>query len=338
MDRFELVKRDTQEIVTEEELKRLLEDKKHPIAYWGTAPTGRIHVGYWIPILKISDFLKAGFKFKILIANLHAHLDDQKTPWELLEARSVYYQEMIEAMLDAMNIDRSSLIFVRGSDFQLNRDYVTDVLRISAITTMNRTRRAASEVVRVKKEPMVSTFIYPIMMALDEEYMEVDVQYAGVDQRKIMMFAREYLPMIGHKARVEVMTPMLPSLVGGKMSASEEKGKLDLLDSSKEVEDKIKGAYCKEGEVKENGVISFCEYFLFPWKGKLKIERDKKFGGDTEYANYKELEKDFINKKLHPMDLKKAVSKELNELLEPIRRRFEKKTDLLREAYPSKSL
>jgi len=32
----------------------------------------------------IGDFLKAGFKFKLLIANLHAHLDDQKSPWELL--------------------------------------------------------------------------------------------------------------------------------------------------------------------------------------------------------------------------------------------------------------
>jgi len=34
------------------------------------------------------------------------------------------------------------------------------------------------------------------------------------------------------------------------------------------------------------------------------------------------------------MDLKNSVAKELNELLEPVRKKFEKREDLLREAYP----
>ena len=34
------------------------------------------------------------------------------------------------------------------------------------------------------------------------------------------------------------------------------------------------------------------------------------------------------------MDLKSAVAKELNEVLEPIRKRFEKRKDLLKKAYP----
>ena len=332
-ERFDLVKRNTQEIITETELRRLLEEKKHPTAYIGYAPTSTLHSGHLIPILKIGDFLKAGFKFKFLIANLHAHLDDRKSPWYLLDARSTYYQEMILAIFESLKIDTSGLVFVKGSDFQLSSEYIADVLRMSTELTSKRALHSASEVCRIEN-PKVSTLIYPIMQALDEQYLDVDVQFGGMDQRKIFVMAREYLPKLRYKSRVEVMTPLLPGLTGGKMSSSEIKSKIDLLDSEKEVERKINGAYCKEGEIKDNGVLAFVEYFLFPYKGKLKIERAKKFGGDLIYENYKELERDFVKKKLHPADLKNCVSRELSTLLEPVRKKFEKKEKLLKEAYP----
>lgn len=334
IDRLELIKRNTQEIITEEELKKLLEEKKSPGAYWGTATTGKIHIGYFIPILKIADFLKAGFKFKILLADLHAHLDDQKSPWSLLNARSVYYQEIIQAMFDALKIDTSKLIYVRGSDFQTERAYVLDVLRMSTLTTLARTRRAAAEVVRFGNEPKMGGFFYPLMQTEDIPALEADVAYAGVDQRQIYALSRELLPQISHKKPICVFTPMLPGLTGAKMSSSDEKSKIDLLDTEKDVEKKINSAYCKEGDLSENGVIAFAEHFLFPFKNELKIERLKKFGGDKTYNNFNELKKDFVSKKLHPADLKKAVSLELNKVLEPIRKRFEKRKDLLKEAYP----
>ncbi|MBI2105563.1 tyrosine--tRNA ligase [Candidatus Woesearchaeota archaeon] len=332
-ERLDFITRNTQEIITREELIKLLEDKKNPSAYVGYAPTGKLHAGHLIPILKIGDFLKAGFKFKFLIANLHAHLDDRKSPWHLLDSRTIYYQEMVRAVLESLKVDTSGLQFVKGSDFQLNSGYISDVLRLSTELTSKRALHSASEVCRTDN-PKVSTLVYPIMQALDEQYLDVDIQFGGIDQRKILVMAREYLPKLGYKSRIEVMTPLLPGLTGGKMSASDEKSKIDLLDSKNEVEEKIKKAYCKEGEKKDNGILAFCEYFLFPYKNKLKIERAEKFGGNAIYEDYKELEKDFISKKLHPMDLKQAVSNELNNILDPIRKKFEKKKRLLEEAYP----
>ncbi len=332
-ERFDLVARNTSEVITREELRKLLEDKKHPVGYIGYAPTGKLHAGHLIPLLKIGDFLKAGFKFKFLIANLHAHLDDRKSPWHLLDARSIYYEEIIRSVFESLKIDTDGLQFVKGSDFQLSSEYISDVLRMSTELTSKRALHSASEVCRVEN-PKVSTLIYPIMQALDEPYLDVDVQYGGMDQRKILVMAREYLPKLGYKSRIEVMTPLLPGLTGGKMSASDVKSKIDLLDPEKEIERKVNSAYCKEGDVKDNGVLAFCEYFLFPYKGKLNIERDKKFGGDVGYDEFNELKKDFAAKKLHPMDLKKSVSRELNLVLEPVRKKFEKKEKLLKEAYP----
>ena len=333
-DKIKLIKRGTEKIVNEEELKSLLKEKKSPVAYIGYAPTGKLHVGHLIPLLKVKDFLNAGFKFKFLIANLHAHLDDRKSPWELLNSRSEYYQEMIRAVLDSIGANTEKLQFVRGSDFQTNSEYVLDVLRMSSLVTFNRVRRSASEVVRFGEEPKLGGFIYPLMQIMDCVALDVDVAFGGLDQLGIYMLGRELLPQLGHKKPTFVFTPLLPGLTGKKMSASDQSSKIDLLDSKKEVEDKIKKAYCKEGEKKDNGVLAFCEYFIFPYKGKMKVERPEKFGGNIEYLKYEDLEKDFIKKKLHPMDLKQSVAKEINDVLEPIRKVFEKKKNLIKEAYP----
>ena len=101
---------------------------------------------------------------------------------------------------------------------------------------------ASSVVVKQLENPRVSGLIYPIMQALDEEYLKADVQYGGIDQRKILMFAREYLPKIGYRARVEVMTPMIPGLIGEKMSSSYEESKIDLLDSYDVIKKKLNKA------------------------------------------------------------------------------------------------
>jgi len=42
----------------------------------------------------------------------------------------------------------------------------------------------------------------------------------------------------------------------------------------------------------------------------------------VSYKNYEDLEKDFVDKKLHPMDLKTAVADYVNQLLEPVRQHF----------------
>ncbi|MFA5176336.1 MAG: tyrosine--tRNA ligase [Candidatus Nanoarchaeia archaeon] len=335
MDRFELIKRNTVEIVEEQELKELLKKKKNPSGYVGLACSGRVHIGYFIPMTKVADFLNAGFKFKILLADIHAHLDDQKTPFHLLDARVKYYKEAITGILESLGANTKNLEFVKGSDFELLPDYMLDVLKLSALTTFDRSKRAASEVVRFGENPKLSGFIYPLLQALDEQYLDVDVQYGGIDQRKILMYAREYLPKLDYKPRIEVMTPLLPSLTGeGKMSSSSS-NKIDIIDSEQEVIRKMNGAFCPVGIVENNGVLAFVRYVIFPTKNKFIIKRDKKFGGDVTYKNYEDLEKDFVDKKLHPQDLKNSLAAEINLLLNPIRKIFEKNKKLIQEAYPS---
>ncbi|MEA3378162.1 MAG: tyrosine--tRNA ligase [Nanoarchaeota archaeon] len=333
-ERFELIKRNTAEIVQEDELMALLKRKKKPIAYIGNAPTGRIHIGYFFWVSKIVDFLKAGIKFKILLADLHAHLDDQKAPWELLDYRVEYYKEALTGMIESLGMNTKDLEFVRGSDFQLGKKYTMDVYRLSALNTFSRCKRAASEVVRFGDNPKLSGFIYPILQALDEVYLNADIQFGGTDQRKILMFARENLPRIGYAPRIEIMNPLMSGLSGGKMSASDNKSKIDLLDSEEEVNSKVNAAYCIAGDVGDNGILAFIKHVVLPFKKEFIIERPLKYGGNLNYNNYLDLETDFVNKKIHPLDLKNAFARELNQFLMPIRKRFKNKRKLLKKAYP----
>src|SRR3989344_2961603 len=94
-ERLELIKKNTEEIITEEDLVNLLKTKKELTAYYGTAPTGPFHIAYLIPLSKVFDMSKAGITTKILIADIHAAMDDLKTPWEEIGERAEYYKKCI---------------------------------------------------------------------------------------------------------------------------------------------------------------------------------------------------------------------------------------------------
>ncbi len=333
-EKFEFIKRNTSEILDEIELKKLLNEKKQPTVYLGTAITGSPHIAYFLWAIKMADFLKAGFKVKLLLADIHGALDN--TPWDILEKRYNYYKKVIPLLFEPLEV-KSDIELVKGSDFELKKEYVLDLLRISTVASVHDCHKAASEVVKMGDNPKLSGLIYPLMQALDEEYLNVDVQYGGLDQRKIFVLAAESLPKIGYKKRVHVMTPMVPGLVGKKMSASDPKSKIDLLDDEQTVTKKIQGAECEEGNP-ENGVMAFLKYVVFVIKKDEKkyllIERPEKYGGNLEYATYESLEKDFTNKKVHPLDVKNALAREINDLLRPIRNKREELLKLHKAAYP----
>lgn len=333
--KLELIKRNTQEIVTEKELTDLLKKKKNPSVYLGTAITGRPHVAYFLWVLKLSDFLRAGCKVTLLLADLHGALDN--TPWNVLENRYKYYKKLIPLMFKATGTSTKNLKIIKGSDFQLKKEYINDLLRLSTFTNINDAKRAAAEVVKFGNNPKLSGLLYPLMQALDEVYLNVDIQYGGVDQRKILMFARESLPKINQKPRIEIMTPMIPGLEGGKMSASVESSKIDLLDDQNTVRSKVRKAYCKPGEIEDNGILAFLKYVIMPIKEDNKqtftIKRDPKYGKNLTFKTYKEIEQAFTKHGIHPLDLKDALAEEINNLLTPVRKNIKELKKLSSKAY-----
>lgn len=200
----------------------------------------------------------------------------------------------------------------------------------------------------------MNSLLYPGLQALDEEYLGVDFQFGGVDQRKIFMYAAEYLPKLGYSKRTHLMNIMVPGLSGGKMSSSEPKSKIDFLDSPADVKSKLKAAVCAPGDVDNNGVLAFVRAVLIPcqdlWEEQARargeahaprgpdatgfvsedapvgtifsIARPEKFGGNLHFPSYQALEDAYRQEALHPQDLKSGVEAALNILLAPIQKKF----------------
>ncbi len=332
-ERFKLISRNTKEIIGEEELKELLAKGREIKAYLGTAITGLPHIGYLLWVTKFGDLIKAGIKTKVLLADLHGALDN--TPWDLLNARYEFYKIAIPAMFEALQI-QGDVEIVTGSSYQTSKDYVYDIYRMSTVVSIRDGLKATSEVVKQSSSPKVSGLIYAIMQALDEQYLDVDIQIGGNDQRKVLVFAREFLPKIGYKRRVEMLLPLIPSFnQSGKMSSSSN-AKIGLLDTEKEIFAKMKKAFCPE-TVEDNGVTMFIKLVLFPYLERQNrtflIERPEKWGGNLEYKSYEDFEKEYLDKKVHPFDVKMAVAREINNILTVIRKKFEGKEDLVKKAY-----
>ena len=179
-------------------------------------------------------------KVTVLFADLHAYLDNMKAPWELLKFRTEYYEALIKTLLDSIGVPVNKLRFVRGTDYQLSKEYTLDVYRLSSVCTEHDAKKAGAEVVKQVSSPLLSGLLYPGLQALDEEYLGVDAQFGGVDQRKIFTFAEEYMPRLGYKKRIHLMNPMVPGLSGSKMSSSDLDSKIDLLDTEKDVQTKVR--------------------------------------------------------------------------------------------------
>nr|CAG8574964.1 672_t:CDS:2 [Entrophospora candida] len=342
IEKYELITRNLQEVLGEEEILKILKERDLKL-YWGTAPTGKPHIGYFVPMSKIADFLTAGVEVTILLADIHAFLDNMKAPLELVKFRTKYYEVLIKTTLESIGVPIEKLKFVTGSDYQLTPKYSMDNYKLCAIVTEHDAKKAGAEVVKQVESACLSGLLYPGLQALDEEYLEVDAQFGGVDQRKIFVFAEKHLPHLGYKKRIHLMNPMVPGLAGSKMSSSDPDSKIDLLDDLKTITRKMKKAFCEEGNITENGPLSFVKSVLFPLYSlnfktpQFTIKRPEKYGGDVNYEDYQSLENDFRDKKVHPGDLKASITQNINAILEPIRKKWESDPELqelVKKAYP----
>lgn len=345
-EKIALIKEQLQEVLREDIIEYVVIKQNRPlIIYWGTATTGRPHCGYFVPMVKIAHFLRAGCTVKILLADVHGFLDNEKAPIELVEKRAQYYRFVITALLKAIGVGIEKLQFVQGSEYQVGGKYSMDLLKLCTKVSEHDSRKAGAEVVKQSENPPLSGLIYPVMQALDEEYLGVDAQFGGVDQRKIFTLASEILPKLGMKGRAHLMNPMVPGLAGGKMSASDPDSKIDILDTAEVVKKKVKKAFTVPKELDGNGMISFVEYVLLPVsglknedrKGLFVVERREEEGGPIIYNNIDALKEDYLADKLTPQLLKAGVTAALNELLAPIQAEFQASQEwqeIEKQAYP----
>jgi len=314
-EKFELIKRNTEEIISVEELRKLLQEKKNPVVYCGYEPSGPMHLGHFATITKLMDFEKAGFKIKVLLADIHAFLNRKGT--------ESYIKKEVENWKKTIKAIGLNAEIVLGSSFQFKPEYQIDVMRLAQASTINRGLRSMQEIARDVENATISQLLYPLMQVVDIKYLNCDVAEGGLEQRKVHMIGKDLMNILNHPF-VAVHTPLITSLKGPgqKMSKSIPGSGISVIDSNEEIRKTIKNAYCPEKIVDENPILQIARLIIFPRIESFKIKRAEKFGGDLEFGSYEGLEDDYKEGNIHPLDLKNSVSEYLEKIISPIRKNW----------------
>ncbi len=337
-DKLDLITRNLVEVVTVDELREKLETGEKLKGYIGYEPSGLVHIGWLVWMLKVKDLVDAGIDFTILEATWHAHIND-KLGGDLDRIKRA--TKLVRAVLEGLGVESGSVKFIDAEELVSDKDYWALVIKVSKSTSLARMKRALTIMGRKADEAELdsSKLIYPAMQVSDIFYMDLDIALGGLDQRKAHMLARDVARKIGAKKPIALHTPLITGLKGGKrmdtkvdlddimaqvkMSKSDPGNTILVHDSPEAIMRKVRKAYCPAGVEEFNPILEINKYILFARPGfKLTVERPAKYGGMVEYESYDQLREDFLKGKLHPLDLKNATAKAIAELLEPVRRRL----------------
>lgn len=329
----------TEEILTMEDLRHLLETEEHPIAYNGWEPSGLVHLGTGIICAyKMKDFVEAGIRFKAYLSTWHAWLNN-KLGGDLETIRTA--ADLFKHSWIALGVAETKIEYIYSDELYDDLSYWEKTIKIAKNLTLARTRRTLEIAGRKENEAnRVSDFLYTPMQVADIFHLDVRICQLGIDQRNANVVARELGNRLGFWKPVCVHHHLLQglekpgiwpipegkereALASAKMSKSKPEACVFIHDSTREIREKISRAFCPERKIDFNPILEICKYIIFRERKTFTIERPRKYGGEAEFQSYLELEKAYMEGDVHPQDLKNSVAKELANILEPARRYFE---------------
>jgi len=318
-----------EEVITLEDLRKLLETKTKITAYDGFEPSGLLHLGSGIlRAIKIDDLLKANINFILWIADWFAWIND-KLGGNLNLIRKVG-DYTIEGW-KACGVDTKKVKVLWSSDAANNHEYWEGVIKIAKLTTINRSIRASSIMGRKEAEmEYTAQLFYPIMQAFDPFYFGADILQLGMDQRRATILSRELAPQIDKSIKVSILHHLLVGLQGkqrmgpaeSKMSKSVAKNAIFIHDTRDQIKEKINSAFCSPKVIDDNPILEIWKYIIFRKINSKSVKRKDK--SKLELQSYEELENAYRKGDLHPADLKIETIEILDEILKPIREYFEK--------------
>lgn len=328
-----VLKSPTEEVITREDLRSLLETNNHPSHYIGFEISGMLHLGTLLICgYKINDLAEAGFDTTVYLADWHSYINNKMGGlWQNIHRAAEYYREAFRFFCPKTNI-------VLGSELYHNNDeYWKDVIKLSKSITLARNTRCLTIMGRSEGEHLdFAQYLYPPMQAVDIKYLGPDLPHGGMDQRKVHVLARDVYPSLKWKKPVPLHHHLLMGLakiempesdnkldrvIASKMSKSKPWSAIFIHDSLQVIATKLRKAYCPPRQVEMNPIMELAKYIIFHDKEEFTVERRAK--SSLTFGTYDELESKYINGSIHPLDLKKSVAISISEILKPIREHFD---------------
>ncbi len=345
-ERFKLITRNLEEVLTEDELKALIDSGTPLRHYIGFEISGKVHLGTGLAtLLKVKDLHEAGAETIIWLADWHGWINN-KLDGTLETAQKMareYFAEAMKAAYLCLGGNPGDLEFKQGSElYSKQPEFWATTVKVAKTTTISRMIRSTTIMGRLAGDSSPSaTLLYPAMQAADIFTLEVNIAHAGTDQRNVHIVTRDAAKDLGKSKPVAIHHHLIQGLLKPpvwplpkedrqelitslKMSKSKPDSAVFIHDEPDEIRRKVNNAFCPEGGVEFNPILDWAQYLILRLQGDaLEVRRDPKFGGSVTYESYEDLEKDYADKKLHPQDLKNAMAEWLIKKLEPARIYFE---------------
>ena len=201
----------TEEVLTPEDLRQLLETEPRPIAYNGFEPSGLVHLGTGvICAYKMKDFVEAGIHFKAYLSTWHAWLNN-KLGGDLALIRKA--ADLFRHSWIALGVPADKVEFVYSDELYDDIEFWAKTVKIAKNLTIARTTRTLEIAGRKETEVRyVSDFLYTPMQVADIFHLDVKICQLGMDQRKANVVAREIGEKIGYWKPVCVHHHLLQGL------------------------------------------------------------------------------------------------------------------------------
>lgn len=327
--------------------------------YIGFEISGQIHIGTGLAAaLKIKKLQDEGVICSIWLADYHTWLNN-KLDGKIETIRLVANQYFGPVMAQCLkvvggNLDNFEILHSENyyHNHKTNNQTFWDFdLSVGKELTLSRVLKSVSIMGKEAGDGVeFSTLRYPVMQVADAFFLQTHIVHAGLDQRKCHVLMREVAHKLAADFKLRINSKSLAplaihhSLLHGllapetkdgvteiaKMSKSKPDSAIWVHDSEEEIRRKIKGAFCPmpnanqsleqiQNEQFYNPILNWCQNLIYPAGQIIKLQRPEKFGGDKLYSTFEELQQDYFENKIHPMDLKNAVSNTLILWLEPIR-------------------
>ncbi|HRS52830.1 MAG TPA: tyrosine--tRNA ligase [Candidatus Marinimicrobia bacterium] len=229
-EQLEIIKRGVEELISEEEMVRKLENsiKTHqPLrikqGFDPTAPD--IHLGHTVGIRKLRQFQDLGHTIVLIIGDYTGLVGDPsgknetrpRLPYETLMKNAETYENQFFKILDKSKTE----IHYNGEWFAKMK--FDEIMNLAAKFTVARILERDDFTKRYKEGNPISLheFFYPLMQGYDSVAIKADVELGATEQKFNLLTARDVQREYGQEPQVILTLPVLEGIDGGqRMSKS----------------------------------------------------------------------------------------------------------------------
>uniref|UniRef100_A0A0E0QCQ2 Uncharacterized protein n=1 Tax=Oryza rufipogon TaxID=4529 RepID=A0A0E0QCQ2_ORYRU len=313
--RFAALKSIGEDRVNDRELKLLLKKKHAPICYVWCDPCPWMHISQGImKTLNINKMVESGFKVKILMADWFSQMNSEISG-NLNKMRTVgrYNIEMWKAT--GMALDKVDLVWLSDEIRRHGDEYWPIVMDIAR----------TNSVISLESLLIEHRMLDQYMQCASILFQKADIWLLGMEQHDANLLARQYYKHFKKKNKaIAVLDNMLPNLLQYPQMENRRHPAWAIFmeDDKEDICFKMEKAFCPPKLAEGNPCLEYIKYIILPWFGMFEVVQKKGNGGKKTFLSMEELTADYESGALHPADVKLALEKSLNEILQPVRDHF----------------